>query len=109
MKRTLILLLVIISCKSHKAELAQRPTKVSLYSEILGKVYKIDSIENYYLVYISSNNYNYKIVSKMKTYENCNKLELDSVYLLKTRSLLMPEPKPNQASSFSRPVNYSDF
>ncbi|PNQ74858.1 hypothetical protein C1T31_01605 [Hanstruepera neustonica] len=109
MKRTFILILILISCKGSQIDHELKSNQVDLFKEIRAKVYKIDSIENYYLVYASKDNYNYKIVSKMVSNEDCNQVKLDSMYSFKIRSLILPEPKTNKNSNYSKPVNYDDF
>lgn len=45
-------------------------------------VYKIDSVNNYYLVYLSSEGKNYKVVSKKEEASKCKKIKLGDKYNL---------------------------
>ncbi|PWK20029.1 hypothetical protein [Xanthomarina spongicola] len=110
MKKTIyliILILGIISCKSQKNNKVEKPLKIDLSSEILAKVYKIDSINNYYLIYVSNEKLNYKIISEKVSHENCNKVVLDSLYSFRVESLLLTRPRASEGVEL--PVNYSDF
>jgi hypothetical protein len=52
------------------------------------RVYKIDSINNYYLIYASKNDSLYKIVSKKETMKNCNRIQKNGEYDFKLHSTL---------------------
>lgn len=46
-------------------------------------VYKIDSINTWYLIYAKRNDSLYKIVSKKENSENCNRIKINSKYYFK--------------------------
>jgi hypothetical protein len=50
------------------------------------KVYKLDSINNYYLIYASRKDSLYKIVSKKEPSKNCNQIRKDGEYQFKLHS-----------------------
>ncbi len=108
MKRLIVLILILTSCKGTQIDSEPKSRKVDLFKEIDAKVYKIDSVKNYHVIYVSSDKLNYKVISKKGNSDNCNKVELDSMYSFKIKSLILPEPRINN-SNFSKPVNYDDF
>ena len=55
-------------------------------NDSLFSVYKIDSINNYYLVYLEKNENKYKIVSK-KTHSKGKKIEINDKHYFNMRSL----------------------
>jgi hypothetical protein len=58
------------------------PNKISLdvQNPVFYKVYKIDSINNFYLIYAKKNDSLYKIVSKKEGIGNCNRIQEGKVY-----------------------------
>lgn len=81
MKTILIIVVVaIMACTQTGAK----------YSEdsISYKVYKIDSINSYYLIYANRKDSLYKIVSKKESVKNCNPIQKDHQYNFKLHSAL---------------------
>ncbi|MBI1781154.1 MAG: hypothetical protein HYR66_07255 [Sphingobacteriales bacterium] len=52
------------------------------------KVYKIDSINNFYLIYASKKGIRYKIVSQKRSCESDNKIQKDGYYGFELSSML---------------------
>src|SRR5436189_6339627 len=52
------------------------------------KVYKIDSIKNYYLIYALKKNVRFKIISSKEFNENCKEIKQESYYDFRLTSLL---------------------
>lgn len=51
------------------------------------KVYKIDSVNSYYLIYVKRGSLLYKIVSKKESYENCNNIQINFDYTFSLESI----------------------
>ena len=60
--------------------------KTSLDSDSLYTVYKIDSIDNFYLVYASMQGMKYKIISEKASCGTSNEIKLNESYRLKLTS-----------------------
>jgi hypothetical protein len=77
MKKYIVsLLLIVISCKVKPLVNSSLETK----NKPNYNVYKIDSIDNYYLIYAKKNESIYKIISKKQRFYNCNKILINSNY-----------------------------
>lgn len=70
-------------------------------------IYKIDSINNYYLIYARKNDSIYKIVSKKEKMEDCKKIKLGKKYNLELQSLKSQTPVIDGVKI--SPVNYLDI
>lgn len=70
------------------------------------KVIKIDSINNYYLIYTTKNDSLFKIVSEKSYLNNCKKIKEGKDYPLKVVS--MSKSAPSIAGIKISPVNYLD-
>lgn len=107
MKKYLLILAISMellnSCKSAKSNLVTSKEFTNLVNY---KIYKIDSINNYYLIYAKKENLIYKIVSK-KVNGDCEKLKINFEYNLKLQP--MGIMKPNIDDPKKRPMNYLDF
>ncbi len=55
------------------------------------KVYRIDSINNYYILYVSKKDTNYKIISEKEFSENCNRINKDNYYDFELSSMSIGE------------------
>lgn len=84
---TLIMLIAVIftSCLSQKREATR-----STYN-----VYKIDSIDNYYLVYAKKGDSLFKIVSKKENVKKGKRIELNKIYLMNLHSRKSEAPTIN--------------
>jgi hypothetical protein len=92
LKQVLFLYIIFIfSCRNIKLfnnRDKSIPQKYSLnMGEAVYKIYKIDSINNYYLLYASRNDSLYKIVSQKETISNCQQIIVNQVYALKLHSI----------------------
>lgn len=76
----LILVFVIISCNTQKR------IDNSIEEKMLYKVYKIDSINDYYLVFAKKQDSIFKIVSKKNFSKNCNSVKVGKKYSFKLKS-----------------------
>ncbi len=70
-------------------------------------VTKLDSINNYYLIYAKKNDSVYKIVSKKELFPNCELITLGSNYEFKLKS--MRENAPTFRGLKVSPINYMDI
>ena len=77
-----ILLLIggVFSCKSKN--------NVNTDNLNLFTVYKIDSVQSYYLIYFQKDDKKFKVVSKKDNDDNCNKIILNKKYSLSIASIL---------------------
>jgi hypothetical protein len=83
MKKNFILLFVILgSCSHSKVLHTIQPNEISSDAQNTTpyKVYKIDSINNFYLIYARRSDSLYKIVSKKEGVENCNRIRENGMY-----------------------------
>ena len=62
-------------------------------NDSLYEIYKIDSINTFYIVYAKRKDTKFKIVSKKTNSTNCNKILVGSSYNLKLKSILKQEVK----------------
>ena len=85
MRYILILIsLILVACASHKMD-----SKSSIKNNIATyNVYKIDSINTYYLIYAKKNDSLYNIVSKKEVVKSGNKIQLNSSYAFNLHSSL---------------------
>ena len=106
MRYILILIsLILVACASHKMD-----SKSSIKNNIATyNVYKIDSINTYYLIYAKKNDSLYKIVSKKEVVKSGNKIQLNSSYAFNLHSSLsefrigniMISPKTSNINCFA--------
>lgn len=88
--KILLLVLVLIACLccrtiKHKPDLIDGDVYEAA-TNVVCKVYEIDSIADYYLLYATNNNKKYKIFSGKKietTGDSCQKIKVGGEYLLK--------------------------
>lgn len=103
---------MIYSCKSvtSRENNGLKVKKIDFGYRLGSFVEKIDSINNYYVIYtIDSIGNQYKIVSKKQIGSTCKEIELDSFYTFNVKELLSID-QPNMGSDkFSTPVNYLDL
>ncbi|MDV7698623.1 hypothetical protein N6B72_16985 [Chryseobacterium soli] len=94
-----LIAVLIITAKSCKPRQNAQPSNYPY------KVEKIDSLNNYYIIYISNSDKTYQVVSK-KTKSNCNMIKVNQRY-----PLFMFEPliRENDYIPKDRPTNYLDF
>tara|TARA_R100001377_G_C3177701_1_gene105415 strand:+ start:644 stop:1069 length:426 start_codon:yes stop_codon:yes gene_type:complete len=86
---SIIVCVLFFSCaKKVSQSMNQTTEKDSLY-----EVYKIDSINTFYIVYAKRNGTKFKIVSKKANSEHCNKIFVGSSYNLNLKSILKQEIK----------------
>ncbi|MFZ4931930.1 hypothetical protein [Chryseobacterium sp. Mn2064] len=64
-----------IGCMANRAS-----NKIEVDDKYKYVVYKIDSVNNYYLIYLSSEGKSYKIVSKKEEVTKCKKIKLGDKY-----------------------------
>lgn len=60
---------------------------INKQTDSIFRIYKIDSINNYYLVYAKSNNLLYKIVSKKEVTKKCKRVKVNSEYKFSLKSV----------------------
>ncbi|WP_277017292.1 hypothetical protein [Flavobacterium lindanitolerans] len=100
MKNLLIILtlLFIASCGTNKKITKQ---------EQQYRVYKLDSINSYYLIYATLNDSIFKIVSKKDYITDCKKIKIGSNYFFKLKS--MRENAPTIGNLKISPINHIDI
>jgi hypothetical protein len=90
MKNILYLLCWVVtffSCSNSNQDTSASQNQINT----LYKVYKVDSINSYYLIYVSKRDTNYKIVSKREFTENCNKITKGDYYDFNLSSMSIGE------------------
>jgi len=105
----LILILISFSCKSKKIESEPIKQNLEFGFDVIAKVSKIDSIANYYLVFIENDKVFFKIISdknQPKTY-NGVKVKIGDTYKFNVQQIT--NRKPTVESSPFSPVNYLDI
>ena len=102
-----IAIIILSSCKSNKLDKSEKMNYINNTESINYIIYKIDSINSFYLIYAKNGEELYKIVSKKTNLYNCDKIKLNSNYQLKLRA--MGVLKPAVGDEKTRPMNYLDF
>ena len=74
-------------------------------NEAYYNIYKIDSINNYYLIYARKYDSIYKIVSEKQKISNCKKIALQGNYNLKLRSFSSIAPIINSIKIYSPDID----
>lgn len=98
---TLLFLGLLISCKNLHSNI-NKPESQSTYN-----VYKIDSINNYYLIYAKKHDSIFKIVSLKEQMSDCNKIKKGLNYNFKLHSIR--ENAPTIGGIKMSPINYMDI
>src|SRR5690554_7021652 len=102
----LILIFISIGCK-----VSQNQSSLEIYQDKKYSVEKIDSVNNYYLIYLIQDNNKFKIVSK-KGLENSTscmeKIEVGQEYLLELQKLV-PDRKSTRLNSSHVRISYAVF
>ncbi len=90
MTKKLMLLLIVISGCIHSRVTqsdSNQQQKIISNNDSLYKIYKIDSINNYYLIYAKRQDTLYKIVSKKEIIPNCIHVRVGEEYMLLLSSI----------------------
>lgn len=95
----ILFLCVFISCKTKLTPKSTLETKNITDC----KIYKIDSISDYYLVYAIDNKFRYKIVSRKDYKKSLPKIKVNSNYKFELKEVI------NLDSISHKYVNYLDF
>lgn len=95
----LALVFLFLSCKTQNN--TQNEQAINTY-----EVYKIDSINSYYLIYVKQQNNLFKIISK-KRINNCNEIKVNSFYKFHLISYGLSAPVTGDAKW--TPVNSNEF
>ena len=108
-KLILILIIISVSCKSREIETDISKPKFEPGSEVFAKVSKIDSIANYYLVFIENREEYFKVVSdkNQAKYHNGIKLEIGENY--KFRIQQITDRRPPVSNDRFTLTNYLDI
>ena len=102
--KNIILLLFIFFASCGKSVFTNKGNNLNLTSY---KVYKIETINDYYLIYATKKDSLYKIVSKKESStSNCTKIRLNNYYNFKLHS--RRENAPTIGGVKLNPVNYLD-
>jgi len=86
-----LLILVFIACfqlNGTQTKVDLRKSTTFKRTSLDYKVYKIDSIDNYYLIYAKKSKTLYKIVSHKLSVVNGNRIKLNTIYAFKLHSSL---------------------
>ena len=105
----LILILILVSCKSKKVGTELSKPNFELGIDVFAKVSRIDSIANYYLVFIENEEEFFKIVSdkNQAKYYNGIKVEIGEKYKFKIQQVT--DRRPSRPNDRFTPVNYLDI
>lgn len=108
-KSILILIIISVSCKSRKIGTDISKPKFEPGFELFAKVSKIDSIANYYLVFIENEEEYFKVVSDkaQAKYYNGIKLEIGENY--KFRIQQITDRRPAGPNDRFTPINYLEI
>ena len=74
--------MVLVACAESKLTQPNRSIPIAY------RVYKIDSINNYYLIYVKKSDSIYKIVSQKDAINNCRTIKKNGYYAFKIHSSL---------------------
>lgn len=106
-----LLSLSLFSCaslsKKDKEINDKRTNAIGLEYPILaeGEIYKIDSTENYYLIYLKDKKTKYKIISPKEDNSTCKKVEVNETFSFNLKNITNKENIPKSNKAFM-PVNY---
>ncbi len=65
------------------------------------EIYKIDSLENLYVIYLKKTNSIFKVVSDKPNYKLCNRIKVGQLYDLKIKSVIPSNlPQKNHIAGF---------
>ena len=106
---SLILILILFSCKSKKFGIETYKPQFELGIDVNAKISKIDSIKNYYFVFIENDKKFFKIVSeknKTKRYKG-KRVEIGKNYKFRIQQLT--DRKPSGKNNKFTPMNYLDI
>jgi hypothetical protein len=105
----LILILILFSCKSKKIGTETYKPQFELGIDVNAKISRIDSIENYYFVFIENDKDFFKVISKKNQVKHYSgkKVEIGKSYKFKIQQLTdrRPSAKKDQFTS----MNYFDI
>lgn len=104
----LMFFMAIISCRSYKPQENISSNKIDFSTLVNGKIYRIDSLNNYNL-YLSNGAASYKIISEKTSSIDCKKVTLDSSYELKIVPHLSDAPPVSGNSNIPTPINHLDI
>lgn len=76
------------NCSRKNVPSDNKVPDIALYN-----VYKIDSINSYYLIYVNQAENKYKVISPKSEQSNCKKIELNNSYELKLQSIFIVNGK----------------
>ena len=106
-----ILMIMLASCKSQQMDLKSEPSKLNFGTQFKGKVTRLDSIANYYLIFVENEDSYFKIVSKkVDGKSNGVKIQLDSIYGFKINQITDRKGAyESNESGMPTPINYLDI
>ncbi len=106
----LILILVVLSCKRKTTATEVYQSQFKLGIDVNAKISRIDSIGNYYLVFVENEKEFFKIVSERNQikYHNSIKVEVGEYYKFRIQQVT-DRSAPSNNKQWPRPVNYLDF
>ncbi|NIK91705.1 hypothetical protein GZ212_06030 [Mangrovimonas sp. CR14] len=104
-----ILILILVSCKSKKIGSDIYKPEFELGIDVLAKVSRIDSIANYYLVFVENDKEFFKIVSNKNQakYYNGVKVETGENYTFKIQQIT--DRRTSGQNDRFTPINYLDI
>jgi hypothetical protein len=105
----LILILILFSCKSKKVVKKTYKPQFELGINVNARISKIDSIENYYFVFIENNKEFFKIISEKNQVKRYNgkKVEIGQNYKFRIQQLT--DRRPSGENNEFTPTNYLDI
>jgi len=109
MKKIFLILIIFVSCKTKKIETETFKPTFELGIDVFAKVSKIDSIANYYLVFIENENNFFKIISDKNQAKYYNGIKIGIGHNYKFRIQQVTNRKPAEPNDRYTPVNYLDI
>lgn len=105
----IILILILVSCRSKKIEPKPHITKFEFGIDVNAKVLKIDSISNFYLVFIENEEIFFKIVSNKNHAKPYNGVKIKIGESYKFRIQQVTDRRPSGSNDQFTPINYLDI
>lgn len=106
--RIWILIVLMTSCRSKQTNLISKPGQFEFGVELNGRVSRLDSIGDYYLIFVENSNSRFKIVSeKVNGWSTGLKIQLDSIHSFKIEQITdRQRAYESYEGKFPRPTNY---
>jgi hypothetical protein len=104
-----ILILILFSCKSKKVGTETYKPQFELGIDVNARIAKIDSIENYYFVFIENGEEYFKIISEKNQAKPYNRKKVEIGKNYKFRIQQLTDRRPSGENDQFTPMNYLDI